>query len=884
MRMLNGVFARLFNFSGARALRALACAIALPPAVHAGFFETHPPSFYNGAEFPGATGRLERVAGELRLHYDFGGGGHYVAASCALPERPMAREIAFEGEWPETTSLTLRIVDSTGQTFQKYLPGETDGWEEFAVASEDISAHWGGANDGRVHFPLTAISFLAENLTKDVQGGDRGTLKVRNVVFREKATAMRRAAERPEAKIPFAQAAEEAGRLRDELARALPGLESAGGGAKTRAVLSVMSDFYPWIVQDVSRGFTNRAEREVRELVRIGRDEKARLARVAAGVETDPPVPHYVTSPIEIRGADTIATRQWPDGRRERGNVFLTGFGHFGMIQREMEKMPPIGNHVLQMEIGPNSFLPDENAVNTNAIAPFLAAAARGAKENVQVCLLLSPHYFPKWALRKWPELEGCAGGFFKYCVHDERAQGVIEKSLRAVIPLIRGNPALHSVCLSNEPEQGFFGPSCALRAKWPVWLKERYGTVEGMNAQWGTAYAAFADVPMPSSWKEAKKSPETLAFIRFSHEAFTRFHRRMADVVHEIAPEIPVHSKIMIFAGFHGGATYFSVDPEDFGALSDYNGNDCYDNPTPGAASGWAHSWWQMEAGYDFQRSVADKPIFNTENHLIPDRCKAYVPGDHVYAALWQNAVHGQAATTLWAWERAYDDGKSDFNGLILERPECLAAWARCSLDLSRLADELSPIRNQPPTILLHWSLASQAMSGARGGRFLRVYRAANFLGQPLGVATERMLAEYGKTGVLRRPLDSARVLLLPDVSHVPPEVRAGIDRLALGGVKVVSCAEGGEKRLARQFAEAAAAWNLPDFPRIHAPDGPGGVFGVESRGCVRNGKAYVTCVNHMDRPLKVRLARPGRDLITGAAVPAVFELKPLVPMFIEH
>lgn len=31
-------------------------------------------------------------------------------------------------------------------------------------------------------------------------------------------------------------------------------------------------------------------------------------------------------------------------------------------------------------------------------------------------------------------------------------------------------------------------------------------------------------------------------------------------------------------------------------------------------------------------------------------------------------------------------------------------------------------------------------------------------------------------------------------------------------------------------------------------------------------------------------RLARPGRDLITGAAVPEVFDLKPLTPLFVEY
>ena len=40
------------------------------------------------------------------------------------------------------------------------------------------------------------------------------------------------------------------------------------------------------------------------------------------------------------------------------------------------------------------------------------------------------------------------------------------------------------------------------------------------------------------------------------------------------------------------------------------------------------------------------------------------------MHAALWQAAVHGQAATTIWVWQRSYDR-KSDYWGSILERPD---------------------------------------------------------------------------------------------------------------------------------------------------------------------------------------------------------------------
>ena len=859
------------------------------------FVDTHPPTFWHGAEFPGATGRLEVAAHELRLHYDFTKGGHYVAANFPTPERPVAKKIAFEADVPESTEVTVRVTDATGQTFQKRFSGDTDGeWDGFAFYPESLGAHWGGANDGKFHQPLAGFGILAENMS-----GATGVLRARNVRILAQADIPRKQEQ------PFGAAATEASRLRDALARALPGLEAKGLGAKTRATLAVMDDFYPWILEDMARGFTNRAVRATRELVTIGRAETARLKAIADGRARDFPVPHFVTGPTETSHAQIVGTREWPDGRRERGNVMLTGFGHFGTVRREMEKLPPLGNHILQMEIGPWSVLKDEHVVDTNGFASFFEAAARGAKENVQICLLLSPHYFPGWALKKWPHLSGCAGGFFKYCVHDEHAQALIEKYLRTVIPLVRGNPALHSICLSNEPEQGFFGPDCALRKKWPGWLEGRYGTVAALNAKWRTSYASFAEVPMPKSFKETPRTPATLAFVRFSREAFAAFHRRMADVIHEIAPEIPVHAKIMIFADFWNTATSWSVDPAAFGALSAYNGNDAYVGyrDKDEQSRGWAHDWWSMSAGYDYQRSAADKPVFNTENHIIADRAKRAIPGNHVYAALWQNAVHGQSATTLWAWERAFDDGKSDFNGLILERPACLAAWAHAALDLSRLADALAPIQNQEPTILLHRSLATEVLGG--GTKFLSCYRAASFLGQPLGVVTEEMLAQFARTGVWARPLAAARVILLPGVTHLPDEARDGLKRLAAQGMKVFAC-QGkpafddcgaprdaddfpcldatSEKRLARLLVERSAAWGLPDFPRVRDSGSDRGVYGVESHGYRTNGVARVTFVNHLAKPVRVRLEKPGFDLLSGTDVPAAFELQPREPKFVEY
>ena len=91
-------------------------------------------------------------------------------------------------------------------------------------------------------------------------------------------------------------------------------------------------------------------------------------------------------------------------------------------------------------------------------------------------------------------------------------------------------------------------------------------------------------------------------------------------------------------------------------------------------------------------------------------------------------------------------------------------------------------------------------------------------------------------------------------------------------------------EKRLARLLVERSAAWGLPDFPRVREPGSERGVYGVESHGYRTNGVARVTFVNHLAKPVRVRLEKPGFDLLSGTDVPAAFELQPREPKFVEY
>ena len=127
-------------------------------------------TFYNGAEFPGATGSLSRAGGWVGsgavLAYDFTGGGAYVSANLTLPTPLSGSALAFWVKSPVNVRVRLRVTDTTGQTLQYGLVRpfwnlDPTAWYRHVVLLNGPSGWWGGANDGQLHPPIKSLSILA---------------------------------------------------------------------------------------------------------------------------------------------------------------------------------------------------------------------------------------------------------------------------------------------------------------------------------------------------------------------------------------------------------------------------------------------------------------------------------------------------------------------------------------------------------------------------------------------------------------------------------------------------------------------------------------------------------------------------------------------------
>ena len=437
--------------------------------------------------------------------------------------------------------------------------------------------------------------------------------------------------------------------------------------------------------------------------------------------------------------------------------MFFNGYGHFGQIVTDMEKWPRYGTNIVQIEFGPNRVFPREGMTDDAPMRETLHTLDRAQKAGVAVCLLISPHYFPQWAMAKWPQLRRRREGFLQYCLHAPEGQELLQRFIAAAIKPLADHPALQSICLSNEPVNEE-EPCEEARKLWHGWLQKRHGSVAAMNARWGSRFASFGAAPLPDPFAEHPAKPVWMDYIRFNQEFFADWHKMLAEAVHKVAPGLPVHAKAMTWTMFNAKAVHLGVDATLFGRLSDISGNDSASFYASDEGE-IAQDWLQNALGYTLQRSVLDAPVFNTENHVIVDRETRYIPANQVRSSLWQGAVYGQSATTIWVWERTFDR-RSDFWGSIMHRPACAEAVGRVNCDLNRAALEVTALQQAPPQVLVVQSVTASVWDEDAYDDCLRkLFTALSFTGLKPGFVTERQLEE----GVV----PTAAVVCLPAISH---------------------------------------------------------------------------------------------------------------------
>lgn len=675
--------------------------------------------------------------------------------------------------------------------------------------------------------------------------------------------------------------------------------------AYPQASLTILQEFVGYVADDLRKGQIERAFAQLDEMEAIANRLEHTLRECLQGARTLPTVPRYITSRVAIQNASLIAETEDPLTRkRQRRPVFFVGFGHFGQVRRDIEKFPLMGFNLIQIERGVWDFLPEPNKVSRQALEEdILPTFERAARANVKIDFLISPHYMPEWVYQVYPHLKQPREGFIKYSLFAPESLMVLREYLSVLLPALSRQPALLSLCLSNEPVNRESPESPLHQQAWRRWLQNRHKTLITLNSRWQTRYQSWDEIPIPT-----EGIPYT-EWLEFNADALADWHRQLAGIVSEFMPHIPKHAKLMSWTFLNDRELHQGVDPERFADFCELNGNDSFNSYVHDQNAPWAFEWIRNWMAYDFQRSLKDAPIINSENHIIPDRERRRVPPAHARAVLWEGAVRGMSATTFWVWERT-DDPQSDFAGSLLHRPAIVEALAHTTLDLNRLAPYVAALQNQPFEVHILHARTDLAVQGPE--QIIprdNLYIALSMLGVKVGFITERQL-------ITGRVPETVKRILIPNVQYLSDEAVFALDQLRQRrGVILIGVGEPllsfdlyGRRRstrppiqtlernieldallLARKLEPQLQTWGVSRPLRLLKPDADQPAWGIAYRTAPYENGFLANLCNYTHQPITVRLVDPqgnpikATNLLDGSTVDGSLTLQPLEPVLLK-
>ncbi len=398
----------------------------------------------------------------------------------------------------------------------------------------------------------------------------------------------------------------------------------------------------------------------------------------------------------------------------------------------QFEHLSPMGYTAISAEIGPSATLPEENKTNPEGVSGIRAILDACARHNMVCDLLVSPHYFPDWARKKWPETDATGwrrktNEFMPWSLTDPNFRAVIARHLSVLIPLVREHPSLISYDLLNE-----------------AW------------------YRTMPDFPA-SQWTDFRKQNPQLdewqALSRITTQNVTEFLRWFIAELHKHDRAHPVQIKAFDTPEMLG------VDREAVSDVLTADGMDAMPSYPEWSGRLAADFSWSL-LRHDFHRSLTPEHVildgeFHISDGLYP------TPSAYFRAALWALALHGRDMTACWVQDRV-DDVSLYWHANGVE------VLGRTSLDLVRLAPEIHAFQRQRSPLALYYG--GLAIGDA--------YLAALFQDLNVGVITDRRIVS-GR-------LSDYRLLVVPAGSRMPPDVRKRVEAFRQSGGMVVVCPTG--------------------------------------------------------------------------------------------
>ena len=477
----------------------------------------------------------------------------------------------------------------------------------------------------------------------------------------------------------------------------------------------------------------------------------------------------------------------------EHVTYFPIGYGHFIKARRDIPNHWTWGATIIQQGNGPgllreDGTLPDDAGGIVDALAD--AEAAR-----LKIDYLAGPgipNFIVKTKTREEdPDFFVRNVGFLPQNIDHPIHREWSGQWLRAIVPVIKDSPALSSICLSNEPAYAWSGRDKYSRPLYEQYLRELHGDIATLNSAYDSDYVDFAAVPVPIPEPIEPydhKRPETPGqwrlyhdYLIFHRQHFADWHKWLNSIVKEIAPNVPTHVKTVGPAAINPGVLHWGVDPELFADFTDIAGLDTH-FWEHGPRSPYAYDWVNGYMAYDLFHSFRGQPVFNSENHVLSDNQQSRGPRHHMYAAMFQGAIHNGRMSAMWVWEANLGGA---LGGNVSVRPVSIYDHGRAAFDLSRLNREVDALASTPPRVAIVYSPTSLIWQPDYQAATKQAWAGLVTIGEPVHFVTERQLMEG-------RVPESVSHIVLQRITHAKDETIAALDAWVEQGGTILKTGEG--------------------------------------------------------------------------------------------
>ena len=325
----------------------------------------------------------------------------------------------------------------------------------------------------------------------------------------------------------------------------------------------------------------------------------------------------------------------------------------------------------------------------------------------------------PAWLVRAHPEVlpvdvDGRRleyGSRQSYCLNSSVFAARTEALATAMAARFGRHPALAMWHISNEYGDHVTRCYCnACAEAFRVWLVDRYGDIDALNAAWGTTmwgqvYGDFGHIEPPRRTMAPANPTHTLDFARFSSDAIAALFARERDVLRRITPDVPVTTNFM--------TVMTDVDYWGLAPLGDIISFDNYPDPADPRSDELA------ALNYGVMRSLAERrPWMLLESATSAVSWRPVnvpkAPGlNRVHA--FQAVAHGSDAVMYFQW-RASRVGAERFHSAIIghrgEASRTLVETTELWSELTSLDDVAGSRVRASAAILVDWQ-SRWAMQG---------------------------------------------------------------------------------------------------------------------------------------------------------------------------